>query len=81
MQTIKTISNCSIFMIFIAALCNISIADSIPGYTIITTSEINNTSQKLEDFIAHKESLGFDVQVVTEADFGGGVGDVAVENI
>jgi len=52
-----------------------------PGYTIITTSEIKRTSIKLADFVAHKQSLGFDVQVVTEADFGGGMGDEAAENI
>jgi len=51
------------------------------GYVIITTSAIEANSTKLGDFVTHKQSLGFDVQVITEADFGGGVGDVAVENI
>jgi hypothetical protein len=52
-----------------------------PGYTIITTSAIQSTSSQLNNFIAHKQSLGFDVQVITEADFGGGSGDTAAENI
>jgi len=81
MRTIKTISYQTFCILILALLCNISIAEPLPGYTIITTTEIQNTSQKLPDFIAHKESLGFDVQVVTEADFGGGTGDVAAENI
>lgn len=52
-----------------------------PGYTIITTSAIRSASSKLDDFIAHKQSLGFEVQVATEEDFGGGIGDTAAENI
>ncbi|MBN1362904.1 MAG: hypothetical protein JW993_20060 [Sedimentisphaerales bacterium] len=52
-----------------------------PGYTIVTTSEIQRTSTKLGEFVTHKRSLGFAVQVVTEADFGGGIGDEAAENI
>lgn len=52
-----------------------------PGYTIITTSEIRSDSSQLDNFITHKRSLGFDVQVITEADFGGGTGDTAAENI
>ena len=52
-----------------------------PGYVIITTAAIQAASTQLAGFVAHKESKGFDVQVVTEADFGGGVGDAAAENI
>jgi len=51
------------------------------GYTIISTSEIVNDSTTLAAFIAHKESLGFTVKLVTEDDFGGGTGDMAAENI
>lgn len=51
------------------------------GYTIITTSAIEANSTKLADFVTHKQSLGFDVQVITETDFGGGTGDTASENI
>jgi hypothetical protein len=35
----------------------------------------------LPDFVAHKESLGYVVSVITEKDFGGGIGDEAAENI
>jgi hypothetical protein len=56
-------------------------SEPIPGYVIITISEIENTSSNLADFIAHKESLGFTVNVVTEEKFGGGIGDEAAENI
>jgi hypothetical protein len=55
--------------------------EALPGYVIITTSEIQAASQKLNDFVAHKQSRGFDVQVITDANFGGGVGDTAAENI
>jgi hypothetical protein len=51
------------------------------GYTIITTTAVRDASALLNDFIAHKQSLGFDVRVVTEADFGGGQGDDAANNI
>ena len=52
-----------------------------PGYVVITTSAIQSASAKLADFVAHKQLCGFDVQVITEADFGGGLGDTAAENI
>lgn len=51
------------------------------GYTIITTSAIEANSTRLADFVTHKQSLGYDVQVITEGDFGGGTGDTAAENI
>ena len=51
------------------------------GFIIITTSNIVNSSSKLADFVAHKQTLGFDVSVITEAEFGGGTGDMAAENI
>lgn len=38
-------------------------------YVIITTNAIVAGSGKLDDFIAHKESLGYGVLVVTEDDF------------
>lgn len=54
---------------------------SVPGYVIITTDAIVTASTELESFRVHKISQGFDVHVITEADFGGGVGDSAAENI
>ena len=51
------------------------------GYAIITTSSVVNGSSRLDDFVAYKESIGFNVQVVTEAQFGGGQGDTAADNI
>lgn len=40
-------------------------------YVIITTNAIRSASSKLNAFIAHKQSLGYAVSVVTETDFGG----------
>jgi hypothetical protein len=39
------------------------------GYIIITTNAIRAGSGKLSSFIAHKQNLGYRVQVVTEDDF------------
>ncbi|RLF57686.1 MAG: hypothetical protein DRN27_07280 [Thermoplasmata archaeon] len=38
-------------------------------YVIITTNKIESDSHKLDDFIQHKEKLGFEVLVITEDDF------------
>jgi hypothetical protein len=40
-------------------------------YVIITTNAIRSASSKLNAFIAHKQSLGYAVSIVTETDFGG----------
>ncbi len=50
-------------------------------YLVITTDAIAADSTQLTAFVAHKQNLGFNVLVITEADFGGGTGDVAAENI
>lgn len=42
-----------------------------PEYVIITTGTIVNASSKLAEFAAHKRSKGFNVEVITEADWGG----------
>jgi len=41
-----------------------------PDYVIITTKAIQDNSTKLSDFVNHKTALGFQVQVVTENDYG-----------
>jgi hypothetical protein len=51
------------------------------GYVIITTSAIQSASTKLSVFVAHKQSRGFNVQVITESTWGGGTGDTAANNI
>ena len=51
------------------------------GYVIITTTAIQSSSTKLSAFIAHKQSQGFNVQVITESIWGGGSGDSAANNI
>lgn len=51
------------------------------GYLIITTKEKADALVHLDSFIRHKESRGFKVTVVTEKDFGGGVGNKAADNI
>ena|GEM_PF-4333530 len=40
------------------------------NYVIITTSAIENHSASLSSFIAHKQSLGYNVLVITEDEFG-----------
>ena len=52
-----------------------------PNYTIITTSAIANSSTKLQAFIAHKINFGYNVTLATEAQWGGGTGDTAANNI
>ncbi|MBN2211414.1 MAG: chitobiase/beta-hexosaminidase C-terminal domain-containing protein, partial [Sedimentisphaerales bacterium] len=51
------------------------------GYVIVTTNYIEANSTKLADFVAHKQRLYFDVQVITEDDFDGGYGPTAADNI
>ena len=51
------------------------------GYTIITRNTIESASTELADFVSHKTSLGYTVQVITEDEFGGGSGNTAAENI
>jgi hypothetical protein len=46
-------------------------ATPVSDYVIITTNDIEDCSDKLGDFISHKESLGYHVLVVTEDDFNG----------
>jgi hypothetical protein len=41
------------------------------GYAIITTNQIAAGSALLDDFVMHKQSLGYTVEVVTESQFGG----------
>jgi hypothetical protein len=53
----------------------------LPGYIIMTTNFVVDNSSELANFIAHKESRGFDVNVVTEDQWGGGGGDTAAENM
>ena len=51
------------------------------GYVIITTSAIASASTKLNNFVAHKQSLGWDVSVITESQWGGGTGQSGAVNI
>ncbi|MBN2211839.1 MAG: hypothetical protein JW709_10635, partial [Sedimentisphaerales bacterium] len=51
------------------------------GYVIITTDYIAQNSAGLQEFVAHKQLFYYDVQVITEIDFGGGTGDTAADNI
>jgi hypothetical protein len=51
------------------------------GYVVITTSAIQNASNRLNAFVTHKQSQGFNVQVLTESTWGGGTGDAAANNI
>jgi hypothetical protein len=51
------------------------------SYMIITTSAIKSHSSKLAAFVAHKEAQGYSVAVATEANWGGGKGNSAADNI
>jgi hypothetical protein len=50
-------------------------------YLIVTTSLFTAASTVLTDFVAHKTGAGYGVRVATEADWGGGTGDAAAENL
>lgn len=49
-------------------------------YVIITTNAIVSNSANLNAFIAHKQSFGYNVLVVTESDFGGLTGQAPNHN-
>ena len=51
------------------------------GYFILTTAAVQSASTKLAAFVAHKQALGYTVQIVTETSWGGGSGDAAADNI
>ncbi|MGB2807147.1 MAG: C25 family cysteine peptidase [Sedimentisphaerales bacterium] len=51
------------------------------GYVIITTSAIQSASTKLNPFVAHKQSLGFNVQVITESTWRVSTSDTDANNI
>ncbi|MBN1517113.1 tandem-95 repeat protein [Candidatus Sumerlaeota bacterium] len=51
------------------------------GYVIITTDDIVSASSTLDDFVAHKQGLGWNVQIATGSDWGGGTGTTAYSNI
>jgi len=51
------------------------------GYAILTTAEIIQNSFELTNFVAHREACGYDVQVVSNGAWGGGVGDTAADRI
>lgn len=54
---------------------------STASYVIITTSSIASASTELTDFANFQALRGFTVRVVTESEWGGGVGDTAANNI
>jgi hypothetical protein len=45
------------------------VCDSSYNYVIVTTNQIRNFSKALDGFVAHKNSRGFSVRIVTETDF------------
>lgn len=51
------------------------------GYVIITTEAKKVSLTSLDAFIRHKQSRGFNVQIITEKDYGGGTGQQASINI
>jgi hypothetical protein len=81
MKNVVTVVLPFVLILFVRAETRAENIDAVPGYVIITTSAISAASGELSRFVAHKESLSFNVQIVTEANFGGGVGDTAAKNI
>ena len=55
--------------------------DATADFVIVTTADIVAGSGMLDHYIAMKEQLGWSVYVATEANWGGGSGDAAAENI
>ena len=53
---------------------------SAAGYVIITTNAIRNSSVRLAEFVAHKQST-YTVNIITETQYGSGTGDTAANNI
>lgn len=51
------------------------------GYVIITTSAIESGSGKLQAFVDSKKQRGFEVEVVTQTQWGGGTGDRGADEI
>ena len=51
------------------------------GYAIITTNAVALASEALPNFAASLRGRGFAVSIVTESDWGGGVGDIAADRI
>ena len=51
------------------------------GFVIVTSEDVKSKLTKLDDYVAHKQSLGFTVYVITENDYGQGKGTVAAKNI
>ena len=51
------------------------------GYVIITTSSIESNSTQLANFTAHMTAKGFNVQIISESQWGGSSGDAAAENL
>ncbi len=50
-------------------------------YVVLTTAQIVRDSRHLAAFVQSRKQLGFRAAVVTEEEWGGGVGDVAAENL
>jgi hypothetical protein len=50
-------------------------------YVILTTTNVIQDSTQLTNFVAHKESQGFDVQIVSNTVWGAGTGDAAANAI
>lgn len=57
------------------------ISRSAVNYTIITTTAIENGLNKLSLFKEYKAARGFNVEVVTEEEWGGGYGNSSAENL
>ncbi len=51
------------------------------GYVIITSNAIKNASQKLNDFVTHKQQMGYTVHVITEDQMGDYTGDAAANHV
>ena len=62
-------------------LSNVQASQATANYVILTTSAIVSGSSKLQAFVNHKIGRGFAVEVVTQAQWNGGAGDAAANNI
>lgn len=52
-----------------------------PGFIILATNAIVDSVENLNAYIAMKEEMGYEVNLFTEEQWGGGVGDSAADNI
>lgn len=69
---------------FLVCMCAIAASTAMADgsyYYILTTTNVIGQSTQLTNFVAHKQSIGMEVHVVSNTAWGAGTGDTAANNI